>query len=81
MKTAFTQSQMRRLASIFDGFVQVILGSFIVQGVFSSNGTDPIVMGIGILCLMFSFWLSLRLERIGDRLIINSHFKHEHRTI
>ncbi len=68
MKTVLTQRQIRRLASIVDDVNQVCIGSVVLPPIILSDTIN--IRGLaGFLVAITGVWISLRLERISEKII------------
>jgi len=63
----FTQTQILRLANIFDNAGQVLLATVVLPPIFTqeSGRIETNIIFIGMLSTIAAWWISLRLERIG----------------
>ena len=68
MKTFLTKGQIQRLAGIIDDINQVCVGSVVLPPILLSD-TMNVRLLFGLFVSIAGIWISLRLERISEKII------------
>ncbi|MBI2641526.1 hypothetical protein HYW87_02920 [Candidatus Roizmanbacteria bacterium] len=69
MKLLFTKEQLQRLANIFDNAGQIFFGTSVLTPIiFGVEKDNKLVVILGLVGMLFCWWVSLRIERLISKI-------------